>query len=273
MSATEYPSFVLRAPSRSVLPARARPAGRLETIAIAVGICLPVPLLAATGLSVPLPNVVERIAASLVPWAEPVAFVQGSSGTIVPTVAETTAAGVSPQRVQGTLASTAASARRAAERAAAAPGTARPLERRPESRPVATGGGTIDEPASSASTNPVAPDATGSPGEVDRSGTATPAAGGDAPAPAPRAEMDPTAPPRSDPGPSTPPAAPVPDQSTPVTVPVLPAEVLPQAPATVDKVVDEVATVVADPVVTVVADPIGTVGGAVKTPLPPGLGG
>ena len=64
MSAIEYPSFALRAPSTG---------RRLETIAIAIGICLPVPLLAATGLSVPLPNVVERIAAALVPWAEPVA--------------------------------------------------------------------------------------------------------------------------------------------------------------------------------------------------------
>ena len=43
-------------------------------LVVAAGICLPVPLLAATGLSVPLPNVVERIAAALVPWAEPVAL-------------------------------------------------------------------------------------------------------------------------------------------------------------------------------------------------------
>jgi hypothetical protein len=35
-----------------------------------LGICLPVPLLAVTGLSIPLPASVERLAASLVPWAE-----------------------------------------------------------------------------------------------------------------------------------------------------------------------------------------------------------
>ena len=81
MSAIEHPSFALRAPSTG---------RRLETIAIAIGICLPVPLLAATGLSVPLPNVVERIAAALVPWAEPAAVETAAvRGTIVPTAAET----------------------------------------------------------------------------------------------------------------------------------------------------------------------------------------
>ena len=93
MSATQYASLVLRTPSKRALPTRFRFAGRLETLVLAAGICLPVPLLAATGLSVPLPNVVERIAAALVPWADPVAFdadaAQGPSGTIVPTAAET----------------------------------------------------------------------------------------------------------------------------------------------------------------------------------------
>jgi hypothetical protein len=37
---------------------------------IVLGICLPVPLLAATGLTIPLPATVERLAASLVPWLE-----------------------------------------------------------------------------------------------------------------------------------------------------------------------------------------------------------
>ena len=86
MSANQYASLVLRTPSKRVFAPRFRSAGRLETIVVAAGICLPVPLLAATGLSVPLPNVVERIAAALVPWAEPVALesseIQGASGTI-----------------------------------------------------------------------------------------------------------------------------------------------------------------------------------------------
>ena len=41
-----------------------------ERILLALGVCLPVPLLAATGLSLPLPGSVERLAASLVPFAE-----------------------------------------------------------------------------------------------------------------------------------------------------------------------------------------------------------
>lgn len=40
-----------------------------ERILIVLGVCLPVPLLAMTGLSIPLPATVERLAASLVPWA------------------------------------------------------------------------------------------------------------------------------------------------------------------------------------------------------------
>ena len=37
---------------------------------IVAGVCLPVPLLGMTGLSIPLPAAVERIAATLVPWAD-----------------------------------------------------------------------------------------------------------------------------------------------------------------------------------------------------------
>jgi hypothetical protein len=37
---------------------------------IVLGICLPVPLFAATGLTIPLPASVERLAAALVPWVE-----------------------------------------------------------------------------------------------------------------------------------------------------------------------------------------------------------
>jgi hypothetical protein len=52
----------------------ARARARLQQLAVAVGICLPIPLLAATGLSIPLPNSVERLAAALVPWAGPATF-------------------------------------------------------------------------------------------------------------------------------------------------------------------------------------------------------
>jgi hypothetical protein len=153
MSAAQYASLVLRTPSRRALPTRVRPAGRLETLAIAAVICLPVPLLAATGLSVPLPNVVERIAAALVPWADPVALdaaeLDGTSGSIVPTAAEAVATGVSPQ-VVGTVAAPESSGQ-----APAARGT-KPVALTPGSRPVATGGGTTGAPSPSAPSAPPA---------------------------------------------------------------------------------------------------------------------
>lgn len=54
-----------------------------------LGVCLPIPLFAATGLSLPLPASVERLAASLVPWADETivdgaqAFSLGENGSIV----------------------------------------------------------------------------------------------------------------------------------------------------------------------------------------------
>jgi hypothetical protein len=68
---------------------RARVARHWERTMIVIGICLPVPLLALTGLSIPLPATVERIAAALVPWVETStvttneALEQGEGGTIV----------------------------------------------------------------------------------------------------------------------------------------------------------------------------------------------
>jgi hypothetical protein len=44
--------------------------GRWERIFAVLGVCLPVPLLALTGLSIPLPAGVERIGAALVAWTE-----------------------------------------------------------------------------------------------------------------------------------------------------------------------------------------------------------
>jgi hypothetical protein len=43
---------------------------RWERVLVALAVCLPVPVLAATGLSVPLPATVERLAAALVPWGD-----------------------------------------------------------------------------------------------------------------------------------------------------------------------------------------------------------
>jgi hypothetical protein len=68
--------------------ARTRARARLEHVALVLGICLPVPLLAVTGLSIPLPSSVERIAASLVPWAESSSLdasgaARGAAGSII----------------------------------------------------------------------------------------------------------------------------------------------------------------------------------------------
>jgi hypothetical protein len=75
--------------SRGLVRSRPRLSRRWENTLIVLGICLPVPLFAATGLSVPLPATVERIAAALVPWADTAtldenqALAAGASGSIV----------------------------------------------------------------------------------------------------------------------------------------------------------------------------------------------
>lgn len=62
---------------------------RWERALIVLAVCLPVPVFAATGLSIPLPPTVERLAAALVPWADAASFeadewlTLGANGTIV----------------------------------------------------------------------------------------------------------------------------------------------------------------------------------------------
>jgi hypothetical protein len=64
-----------------------RPRDRLLVV---LGVCLPVPVFAATGLSLPLPATVERMATELVPFAQPVTTPTGgiAGGSIVLTEAE-----------------------------------------------------------------------------------------------------------------------------------------------------------------------------------------
>jgi hypothetical protein len=67
-----------------------------QRILLFLGVCLPVPLLAATGLSIPLPATVERLAAGLVPFAEAATLEADDSagarhGVIVRTPTEKTA--------------------------------------------------------------------------------------------------------------------------------------------------------------------------------------
>lgn len=61
-----------------------------ERLLVFLGVCLPVPLFAATGLSLPLPGTVERIATRLVPFGERTALTSGgvAGGSIVLTDAE-----------------------------------------------------------------------------------------------------------------------------------------------------------------------------------------
>jgi hypothetical protein len=66
-----------------------RPSIRWTRFLALLGVCLPVPICAVSGLSLPLPATVERIAASLVPWAGGVtmsgneALQTGEDGSIV----------------------------------------------------------------------------------------------------------------------------------------------------------------------------------------------
>jgi uncharacterized membrane protein YgcG len=89
---------MISAPKHAVSPAFAHADARAgghawERILAVLIICLPVPLLAATGLTIPLPAGVERIGAALVAWADdgPDASPLGESGAIVLAGSEKTA--------------------------------------------------------------------------------------------------------------------------------------------------------------------------------------
>jgi hypothetical protein len=66
-----------------------RASRRWDRILVVLGVCLPIPLCAATGLSIPLPAPVERLAVALVPWADAAtldgneALTGGENGSIV----------------------------------------------------------------------------------------------------------------------------------------------------------------------------------------------
>jgi hypothetical protein len=62
----------MAAASQHPTPARSRtPRGRwAERVVLFLGVCLPVPVFAGTGLAIPLPAAVERMAAAIVPFAD-----------------------------------------------------------------------------------------------------------------------------------------------------------------------------------------------------------
>jgi hypothetical protein len=81
MTAASYTSRTFAPTSSAAL--------RVQRALAALAVCLPVPICAASGLSLPLPATVERIAAALVPWADAVqmsaneALRAGAKGSIV----------------------------------------------------------------------------------------------------------------------------------------------------------------------------------------------
>lgn len=283
MSAIGYPSSIGHAPARRARPSRLRAAGRLETLAVAAGICLPVPVFAVTGLSIPLPNVVERIAAALVPWADGVMLAEaelptGASGSIIEAATDALPPRASAA-VPGVTAATPSSPRHRpvpARVAASTPTVAKPSR-------VADAGSRPD--ASGVATAVLAP-TTGS-GEPDRSVDAMPSAGGGPPATHPGARSTPANPPASPPVnppalssdekiPAPPPAPePTPASTNPLPLPI---PTVPSAPVPLPAPVEEALGGIGE----VAADPVGAAGGVVggivpapggTVPLPlPGLG-
>lgn len=91
MTAASTTSRAFAPPARTIL--------RWQRCLAVLGVCLPVPISAASGLSLPLPTTVERLAASLVPWVDAVALhgnealPVGVTGTIVASATEATGGG------------------------------------------------------------------------------------------------------------------------------------------------------------------------------------
>jgi hypothetical protein len=221
--------------SRLAVPARWR-----NALAI-LGVCLPVPLSAMTGLSLPLPAVVERLAAGLVPWIETAgvqaneALARGAVGSI----------GIVLDEVDPSTDET---------QSAAAPRVVRVAARTKVARPD---GGSV--PALPSSDRAPAGEETSRAEEAPRGAeqsAASPAPGEEAPVPAPVA---------SDPPPATdPPTDPAPPPPTNDPDPVAPVVgIVDDTVDTGNKVVDDVTETVED--VTGVPVP--------NVPPLPGLGG
>jgi hypothetical protein len=183
---------------------------RLERIALALVVCVPIPTLALSGLAIPLPSVVERIGASLVPWAHVASLdtdtlaASGRRGSIVLTANQRGARASEPESTGATGRTTAPAARPQASRPLASRMSAAPAARanasptatpetapREPATPQGDGGGT-EGPSTPAPTTPAEP--TG--------GTGTSQGGGGAvtptPAPAPTVDDVPKREPKQD---------------------------------------------------------------------------
>jgi hypothetical protein len=225
--------------------ARTRARARLEHVALALGICVPVPLLAVTGLSVPLPSSVERIAAALVPWAESSTLdaggaARGAGGSIIPAQDEGGPRGSRKHAVSR------AAGRRASARAV--PGS-RPAVARPGAPAERTGtrpGVTSDD------RSPTAPADT-TPGETRQDANSGGAA--DSPVQAPSAEQPG---PRQD---APPPPAPPPPALRP---PPPPPAIAPPPPPPIAGIVEDTTNTVRDTTRPIVDDVGNTVDNATK---------
>jgi hypothetical protein len=211
MTAASYTSRSFAPPA---LPTRA-----LRHVVVALGIVLPVPICAASGLSLPLPTTVERIAAALVPWVDAVAMSAnealrpGAAGSIVPEATERMGDGTVSLVAEVTVPSRRGTTlvRIAIPRPVA---SVRPLRGETAAVTSTSSSKVASTPAARAATT--APPVAGAvdpgplpaaPGEP----TATPTPGTDAPAPTP---TEPTKP--SDPDPAPPPTQNDPDPVAPV---------------------------------------------------------
>jgi hypothetical protein len=148
---------------------RARTSLRLDVAAVALGVCLPIPLLAATGLSLPLPASVERLAAALVPWADSAPLdasreARGENGSITELPGERSRSPFAPRSESGvrsskpgtqTDGSTSARDERPAGNRPAVTTPARPVTKPPD-QTTPTERPKHEEPAAGATTDPPA---------------------------------------------------------------------------------------------------------------------
>jgi len=182
----------------------------LERTLMVLGVCLPVPLLAATGLAVPLPATVERLAVALVPWADVAALdanealKRGTRGLIVLDRSERAATGGEVVLAPGERASRESETKphEGEQRAVRAGNAARNRRARPVAvararRPVSPGAKrSVGRPRKETPEPEVAPSATTNASEAPEP---TPAAPAPVPAPSPEPEPERTTPkPRRD---------------------------------------------------------------------------
>ena len=205
-----------------------------------LGICLPVPLLAATGLSLPLPATVERLAARLVPFAEAATLETDPStgrrrGVIVRAPGEPGAARVDSE--DGDAAQRAGGPKsKESRRERTKVGGATPKPARPGARPTSPGrrdgnqpnGG--DEPKLAPNPEPGQPAVPPNAEPEPTPGRPQPAPNQPQPAPQPEPPPPPPPPPAPTPPPSPLPLPPPPPVPLPLPLPPPPPVPLPLPP-------------------------------------------